>query len=62
MKGRKTLNYDLEILHRFVQANESQAVVVVFQDSEAFDNDLLADLIKLFRSVASVKQAESKYH
>lgn len=41
--------YDLEILHRFAEANKSQAVVVVFQDSEAFDNDLLADLIKLFR-------------
>ncbi|KAG4433550.1 hypothetical protein IFR05_010975 [Cadophora sp. M221] len=48
--GRKLLNYDLEILHGHVEAHESQAVVIAFQDSEAFDTSLLADLITLFSS------------
>ncbi|KAH8602888.1 origin recognition complex subunit 3 N-terminus-domain-containing protein [Bisporella sp. PMI_857] len=46
--GRKLLNYDLELLHRFVNAHESQKVVVAFQDSEAFDPGLLVDIITLF--------------
>ncbi len=48
-QGRKLLNYDLEILHGFVKARRSQAVVIAFQDSEAFDTSLVADLIGLFR-------------
>ncbi|KAL2065095.1 hypothetical protein VTL71DRAFT_4235 [Oculimacula yallundae] len=48
--GRKLLNYDLEILHGHVESHESQAVVVAFQDSEAFDTSLMADLINLFSS------------
>ena len=51
-KGRKLLNYDLEILHKYVRAHAYQTVVVVFQDSEAFDSNLIGSLIKLFRSVA----------
>jgi origin recognition complex subunit 3 len=41
----------LEILHTFVKTSQSEAVVVAFQDSEAFDTTLLADLIGIFRSV-----------
>ncbi|KAH7416938.1 origin recognition complex subunit 3 N-terminus-domain-containing protein [Cadophora sp. MPI-SDFR-AT-0126] len=48
--GHKLLNYDLEILHGFVEVHQSQAVVVAFQDSEAFDTSLVADLISLFSS------------
>lgn len=35
-----------------MRAQGSQAVVVAFQDSEAFDTSLIADLIALIRSVA----------
>ncbi|KAF8856979.1 hypothetical protein BDZ45DRAFT_691317 [Acephala macrosclerotiorum] len=48
--GRKLLNYDLEILYGFVRAQGCQAVVVAFQDSEAFDTSLIADLIALASS------------
>ncbi|PBP26947.1 origin recognition complex subunit [Diplocarpon rosae] len=48
--GRKLLNYDLEIIHGFAQLYECQAVVVAFQDSEAFDSNLLAELISIFSS------------
>jgi origin recognition complex subunit 3 len=48
-QGRKLLNYDLEILHGFVKNHGSQKVVVAFQDSEAFDTNLVVDLITLFR-------------
>ncbi|KAG9240825.1 origin recognition complex subunit 3 N-terminus-domain-containing protein [Calycina marina] len=46
--GPNLLNYDLELLHRYVVAHNSERVVVAFQDSEAFDPVLLADIIKLF--------------
>ncbi|KAK0118781.1 hypothetical protein ONS95_007663 [Cadophora gregata] len=48
--GRKLLNYDLENLHNYVDFHQSQAVVVAFQDSEAFDTSLVADLVSLFGS------------
>ncbi|KAE8447607.1 hypothetical protein EG329_010578 [Mollisiaceae sp. DMI_Dod_QoI] len=48
--GRKLLNYDLEILHGFVRAHGTRAVVLAFQDSEAFDTSLIVDLIALFSS------------
>jgi origin recognition complex subunit 3 len=43
------LSYDLEILHSFVKAHGSETVVVVFQDSEAFDTGVVGELIGLFR-------------
>ncbi|KAK5654986.1 hypothetical protein OQA88_6745 [Cercophora sp. LCS_1] len=48
--GRKYLDYDLEALHVALKRQESRRVVVAFQDSEAFDNGLLMDLIQLFHS------------
>ncbi|KAI6716843.1 hypothetical protein JHW43_000576 [Diplocarpon mali] len=48
--GRRLLNYDLEILHGFIQLHKCQAVVIAFQDSEAFDFNLLAELIILLSS------------
>ena len=48
-QGRKLLNYDLEILHGFIKTHGSQSAVVAFQDSEAFDTTLLAELIILFK-------------
>lgn len=49
IQGRKLLHYDLEILHGFVKSHGTKKVIVAFQDSEAFDSNLLADLIILFR-------------
>ncbi|KAF4625210.1 hypothetical protein G7Y89_g12957 [Cudoniella acicularis] len=48
--GRKLLNYDLEILHNFVRTHKSKKVVVAFQDSEAFDTNLILDITTLFSS------------
>jgi origin recognition complex subunit 3 len=50
-QGRKLLNYDLQILHDHVKDHDFSKVVVAFQDSEAFESSLLAELIALFRSV-----------
>ncbi|KAI9844955.1 MAG: hypothetical protein M1838_001962 [Thelocarpon superellum] len=46
----KRLSYDLDILACFVRDKRIRRVVVSFQDSEAFDSALLADLISLLRS------------
>ncbi|KAM3089249.1 Origin recognition complex subunit 3 [Clarireedia jacksonii] len=48
--GRKLLNYDLEVAHGYVKAYGCKRVVVSFQDSEAFDSGLLAEVISLFSS------------
>ncbi|KAK1757662.1 origin recognition complex subunit 3 N-terminus-domain-containing protein [Echria macrotheca] len=48
--GRKYLNYDLEALHVSLRKHNSRRVIVAFQDSEAFDNGLMMDLIQLFGS------------
>ncbi|KAK4099792.1 hypothetical protein N658DRAFT_567909 [Parathielavia hyrcaniae] len=49
--GRKYLDYDLEALHvSLLQQQQSPRVVIAFQDSEAFEGGLLADLIALFHS------------
>jgi hypothetical protein len=52
-KGRKYLDYDLDALYVFLsrQQQQSRRVVIAFQDSEAFDSSLLADLITLFQCV-----------
>ncbi|KAK4987246.1 Origin recognition complex subunit 3 [Elasticomyces elasticus] len=47
-KGPRLLNYDLQNLSEYVQKNGINQVVVVFQDSEAFDTNLLAEVIKIF--------------
>lgn len=56
VQGRKYLDYDLEALHVFLnqqQQQQSHRVVVAFQDSEAFESGLLADLITLFQYVCA---------
>lgn len=47
-QGPKLLNYDLQILHDYILTNNLKNIVVGFQDSEAFDGNLLADLVALF--------------
>lgn len=46
-RGSKLLNYDLQLLMDFVRERQVQQVVVSFDDTEAFDSDLLSQLIEL---------------
>ena len=46
-QGSKLLPYDLDLLREHVQRKRMQKLVVAFRDSEAFDHNLLADLISL---------------
>lgn len=46
----RLLNYDLRLLHEHVQEKSVLRVVVAFQDCEAFDGQLLSDIIELLRS------------
>jgi hypothetical protein len=39
----------LEILNAYIKSQGSDKAVVAFQDSEAFDPNLLGELIALFR-------------
>jgi origin recognition complex subunit 3 len=43
------LNYDLSILQNYVTRTDAEKVVIAFQDSEAFDSGVLADLIYTLR-------------
>lgn len=45
----RLLNYDLRLLHEHVQEKKVPRVVVAFQDCEAFDGQLLSDIIELLR-------------
>lgn len=45
-KGPKLLNYDLQILHDYVQERHVRQVVIAIEDTEAFDGDLLSELIE----------------
>jgi len=44
------LNYDLQILQTWCKLHEGQKVTITIQDSEAFDSNILSDLISLFSS------------
>ncbi|KAI9857506.1 MAG: hypothetical protein M1824_004766 [Vezdaea acicularis] len=50
LRGRKLLNFDLQILQTYVESHGSSRVVIAFQDSDAFDGDLLAELVQTFYS------------
>lgn len=47
--ANRYLNYDLQLLCDHVQATLIKKVVVFFTDSESFNEDLLAELIDVFR-------------
>ncbi|KAI9795823.1 MAG: hypothetical protein M1835_005146 [Candelina submexicana] len=49
-KAARNPSYDLQNLHDHVQTHKVRKVVIAFQDSEAFDGSLLADLITLLSS------------
>lgn len=46
-KDTKLLNYDLQILSEYVRERSILQVVLAFEDTEAFDSDLLSELIEL---------------
>ena len=46
--GTRYLNYDLQLLYDHVKANSNKKVLIFFQDSESFNDSLLADLISVF--------------
>lgn len=46
-KGPRLLNYDLQALHDHVKERRVQQVVIAIEDTEAFDSDLLSELIVL---------------
>lgn len=46
-KGGRLLNYDLQLLYDHVREHQIPQVVVAFEDTEAFDNDLFSELIEL---------------
>lgn len=47
-RGPKLLNFDLGHLQEWQAKNRAQKIVVVIQDSEAFDANILVELIDLF--------------
>ena len=47
MKGTGYLNYDLQMLYDQVQANSIKKVLIFFQESESFNENLLADLMDI---------------
>lgn len=51
MKGRKLLNYDLNLLCEYARRRGLQKIVIAFKDSEALDGGLLTELIHLLRYV-----------
>lgn len=48
------MNYDLQVLANHVSSLPSCKVIVAFQDSEAFDSNLLAEMLDLFRHVVLI--------
>lgn len=47
--GPKMLNFDLGHIQAWRQRNSVSSIVVAIQDSEAFDSNLLADVVDLFQ-------------
>lgn len=48
-KGTKLLNYDLQILYDWCKPRRISKVVLVLQDSEAFDGTVLTDILALLQ-------------
>lgn len=46
-KGPKPLNYDLRLLQDYIESAPESAVVVVFEDTEAFDSHVMSEAIDL---------------
>ena len=50
-RGRKMLSYDLQIIQDWLKGRNIEKVVVALEDSEAFDNTLIADIVEILRHV-----------
>lgn len=48
-QGPRLLGYDLDLLNEYVQGKGTKKLVLALRDSEAFDTNLLSDLLSLFR-------------
>lgn len=46
-KGARLLNYDLQLLNDHIYEHKADQVVIAFEDTEAFDSDVLSSLIEL---------------
>lgn len=61
-QGAKLLNYDLQILQNWCQepTHEGLKVTVAIQDTEAFDSNILSDLVSLMRYVLSIARTSTQ--
>ena len=50
-KGRKMLNYDLQIIQDWLKDRDVNKIVIALEESEAFDNSMIGDIVELFRCV-----------
>jgi len=48
-KGPRLLSYDLRLLFKWMQENSMERAVVAFQDSEALDGNLIAEVVDVLR-------------
>ncbi len=48
-QDQKLLNYDLQILSEHLKTTQRSHIVLAFQDGEAFDTGLLAEIMSLLR-------------
>lgn len=53
----KFLEYDLEGLYLWMEENELDRLIIAFQDSEAFESLVLAEMIDLLRYALLLRQA-----
>ena len=49
MQGPRLLGYDLDLLGDYVQKKAVKKLIIAFRDSEAFDPNILTDLLSLLR-------------
>ena len=45
------LNYDLQIVQDWLKGRNVNKIVIALEESEAFDNSLIGDIIEIFRYV-----------
>lgn len=51
IQSSRQLNYDLQILYDYGRSQLVRKVILVFEDSEAFEGKLLAELVDVLRYV-----------
>ena len=53
-KGRRMLNYDLQIIQDWLKGRNIEKIVIALEDSEAFDSSLIGDIVEILRCVDRV--------